>query len=119
MKNRRREQGSIIQRGPERWSVVIDQGKDEKGNRIRKWHTVSGGKRDAERELRRLLAEMDAGTYVPPSKLTVGEFLDRWLSDYARVKVNPKVFERYQEIVRLHLAPTLGYHQLEKLQPLQ
>ena len=45
-------------------------------------------------------------------------FLKRWLRDYAAVRVAAKTFERYAEIVRLHLIPALGHHPLAKLQPL-
>ena len=45
-------------------------------------------------------------------------YLERWLRDYCAVKVSPKTAERYTQIVRLHLTPTLGHHQLTKLRPL-
>jgi len=61
---------------------------------------------------------MNSGAYVEPTRETVGSFLNRWLADYARVKVAPTTFERYEEIVRLHLIPVLGHHPLAKLQPL-
>jgi integrase len=40
------------------------------------------------------------------------------LSDYAEVNVAAKMFERYAEIIRVHLVPALGHHRLTKLQPL-
>jgi hypothetical protein len=36
----------------------------------------------------------------------------------ARTNVGARTFERYAEIVRVHLAPALGHHLLPKLQPL-
>jgi integrase len=79
---------------------------------------VRGVKRDAQRELARLLHSLDTGGYVEPNRLTVGEYLRLWLDDYAKANVSAKTFERYEEIVRLHLTPGLGNLLLTKLHPL-
>lgn len=83
-----------------------------------KWHTVKGGKREAQRELNRLLAAKQTGAYVEPSKLTVGQYLERWLQDYANAKVGKRTYEFYAEVVGKHLVPALGNLPLVKLQPL-
>ena len=51
--------------------------------------------------------------------MTVSEFLDRWLTDYAKPKVSPKTYERYQEMIDGHISPALGSYLLPKLAPLQ
>src|SRR5262249_39556137 len=51
-------------------------------------------------------------------KMTLTDYLNRWLSEYAKHNVAPKTFERYDEIVRLHLIPALGGHRLPALRPL-
>jgi integrase len=98
---------------------VIDLGRDADGKRRQKWSTVHGGKRDAQRELTRLLNELNTGAYVEPSRLTLGEFLEKWLVDYARSNVTAKTFERYAQIIRKSIRPALGSIPLAKLQPLQ
>lgn len=110
--------GHIRQRGKSSWSIVLDLGRDAGGKRRQKWHTVHGTKRDAQREIAHLLHSLHTGTYVEPSRTTVGEYFTRWLEGYAKVNVAPKTFERYEEIVKLHLTPALGAHALAKLQPL-
>jgi integrase len=110
--------GHIRQRSPKSWASVLDLGPDATGKRRQKWHTVRGGKKDAQRELARLLHEINTGAYVEPSRMTLSDYLDRWLDDYARPNVSAKTFERYEEIARLHLKPALGHHPLSKLQPL-
>jgi integrase len=111
--------GHVRQRGPQSWAVVLDLGRDGTGKRRQKWHTVRGTKKDAQRELARLLHEINTDSYVEPSKMTLSDYLDQWLRDYARPNVSAKTFERYEEIVRLHLKPALGHHTLSKIQPLQ
>jgi len=111
-----RRRGSITQRSPGSWSIWIDSGRDAEGKRSRKMITFRSTKVAAERELTRLLRELDTGAFVDPSKLTVGEYLEKWL---AQVKpgVGGKTWERYGEIVRLHLIPALGRIPLPKLTP--
>lgn len=79
---------------------------------------ICSTKRDAERELARLVNEVQTGTYVPPSRLTVAAYLDTWTEEYARSQVSAKTLERYEEIVRCHLAPALGHHLLDDLKPI-
>ena len=110
--------GHIRKRGKNSWSIVLDLGRDANGKRRQKWHAVHGTKKDAQRECARLVNSMATGAYVEPSKATLGSYLDHWLEAYARPNVAPKTFERYAEIVRLHLKPELGHHLLAKLQPL-
>ncbi len=110
--------GHIRQRGPRSWAIVLDLGRDAAGRRRQKWHSIRGTRRDAERELARLLHEIHTGAYVEPSRMKLSDYLDRWLEDYARPNVSGKTFERYEEIVRLHLKPALGHHELSKLQPI-
>src|SRR5680860_740229 len=94
-------------------------GIDAEGKRRQKWHTVHGTKKDAEAELARLVHEVNTGAYAEPDKMLVREYLDRWLKDYARVSVAPKTYERYDQIVRLHLSPAIGHIPILKLKPLQ
>jgi integrase len=111
--------GSLKQRSPGSWSVVIYLGKDPVTAKKRyKWHTVEGNKKKAQAELTRLLRELQTGTYVEPAKLTVGEYLQKWLLDYAKIKVSAKTYERYDGIIRNHLIPEFGSMPLPKLQPL-
>ena len=80
--------GHIRQRGEKSWAIVLDLGRDAEGKRRQKWHTVRGRKKDAERELARLLHEINTGAYVEPSRMTLSDYLDRWLEDYARPNVS-------------------------------
>src|SRR3546814_516314 len=70
--------GSIIRRGKESWRLKFDIGRDPaNGKRLTRYVTVRGKKQDAQRELNRLLHQVDEGTLVEPSKLTVKDWLTR------------------------------------------
>ena len=57
------------------------------------------------------------GLPPPPERQTVGQFLDRWLKDTVKPTVRPLTSERYAQLVRLHIKPTLGRIPLAKLGP--
>ena len=110
--------GHIRKRGQHSWGIAAELERDPAtGKRRQHWETVKGTRKDAERRLRGLLTSIEAGTYVQPTKLTVSEFLETWLRDYAAVNVRARTFERYQSIVRRHLIPSLGGVYLSQLQP--
>ncbi|MDE5755956.1 MAG: site-specific integrase [Clostridia bacterium] len=46
------------------------------------------------------------------------EWLDIWIENTVRPTAKSKTYQRYKEIVRLHLIPKLGEYQLEELSPL-
>jgi len=62
------------------------------------------------------LHEIRTGTYVEPSKVTLGEWLTRWLDDYKRPEVKLTTYENYKINVDSHIIPSLGNTQLMKLQ---
>jgi len=56
------------------------------------------------------------GAYLEPSKVTVAEFLEKWLGQI-EPRVAPRTLERYQEIARKNIVPLLGQTILTKLRP--
>src|SRR5713101_7144011 len=99
----------IYARGKDTWRIAYDGPRGPDGGRNQLFKTFKGTQRQAIAERRRLLREIDTGSYVEPSRLTVSEFLEKWLNDYAKTNVRPRTFQRYEEIVRCHLSPALGH----------
>ena len=110
--------GHIRRRGERSWAIVLDIGRDNSGKRRQRWHSINGTKKDAERELNRLLHSMNSGGYIEPSRLSVADFLRKWLDDCAKPNVAGKTFERYEQLVVQHLIPAIGNIPLAKLHPL-
>jgi integrase len=63
------------------------------------------------------MADRDGGSVFDVGALTVGEYLERWLSDTVRGTVRVSTFERHEQIIRTHLAPALGRVKLRTLTP--
>lgn len=59
---------------------------------------------------------LNEGTYLEPSKMTLGEWLDIWLADYLNA-VKPMTVENYNQHVTNHIKPALGSIRLEALNP--
>ena len=110
--------GSIRQRSKGSWEVCVDIGRNPMtGKRLRHFESVKGNKKVAEQRLHELLRTIEQNAYVKPTRVTVADFLEEWLQDYAKANTAPRTYERYEEIVRGHLIPTLGSVPLLALQP--
>lgn len=67
--------------------------------------------------LRRALEDADQGLRLPPQRLTVGAWLDRWLADHVERHLRPRTARSYADTVRLYLKPHLGSIPLARLTP--
>jgi integrase len=106
--------GSIKRRGRFSWRLKVDLPSAGEGRQTY-YRTVRGTRRDAERELAKIVNAAHDGTLVEPSKLTVGAYLQTWLS-------NPhglanKTAERYRQLARYQILPHLGAVPLQQLRP--
>jgi integrase len=110
--------GSIVERSPGHWAIILDQRDPATGKRKRKWHSYKGTKRQAQIECARLISEMYGGAYVGPSKLMLGQYFVRWLI-HVKPNVSPRTHERYGDLLNKNLAPVLGAKLLFKLQPIE
>lgn len=73
-------------------------------------------KTEVAQKLREATAQIDAGTYTAPSKMTLGQWLDIWLETYL-IDVKPRTVESYLCQIKNHIRPDLGTHLMEKLDP--
>lgn len=78
---------------------------------------MRGTKKDAEREALTQMGSAMRGTYVDPSKETVGHFLVRWLTDYVDPSLALRTRLRYRDVVEHDLIPHLGSLPLQHLRP--
>ncbi len=75
-------------------------------------------KEDARRKLSRALHAIEVGSLADAHGITVGEFLDQWLTEVVQPNVRPWTYKGYEVHVRLHLKPGIGHIPLDKLAPL-
>ena len=76
-------------------------------------------RKEVQEKLKVALREQQQGTLVTAPQQKLEDFLKQWLEDTQKHSIRPRSFERYDEIVRLHIVPVLGRIQLQKLTPQQ
>jgi integrase len=114
--------GSIIKRSNSSYTLVIPIVDPVTGKTKQKWITVKGkgkaGQKKAEDTLTQYVNEVNHGSFVEPSKLTVSAFLDKYISIHAEQNVAATTLARYKSIIEHHLKPALGGLPLVRLTPI-
>ena len=101
-------------RGANSYHVQIEL--DRIGNkRNRRFFTIKGTYKDAQKALTAALNAADAGTLVDPTRMTVQEYLQAWLD--SSTTLSPKTRERYDELAKVQIFPHVGQIKIQKLKP--
>jgi integrase len=116
-KRRGRGEGSISQRTDGLWEAKVSLGYDGEGKRRRK--TIYGKtKGEVQEKLRKIQTDAQLGLMSDPTNLTIAKYLNSWLENTAKVKTSPTTYQRYEQLVRLHINPHIGGLRLEKVAPI-
>lgn len=107
---------SVRKRG-KYYHIVLEKGRDANGKRIQEWMaTEFTRKADAQAREEEMKLSLRRGTYIKPTKKTVGEFLIEWLED-RKSEIKASTWEHYDWLRRLHVDPVIGNIELMKLSP--
>jgi hypothetical protein len=109
--------GHLRERSPGHWAIVLES-LDGAGKRKRRWFSFQGTKREAQRRCAELIADTRGGSATSPERMTVEQYLERWL-DHMRPFISPKSHERYAQMVRANLIPVIGTTLIAKVTPMQ
>lgn len=104
--------GSVRQRDNGTWEArcVIN------GKRV----SFYGAKQsDALKAMRAAQKAADDGTYFEPTRLTVKEWLEKWLDEYVALSAKPLTLAAYRSSSNTHIIPALGKIPLKSLNPTQ
>ena len=108
---------SIYKDDEGRWHGYVSMGLKDNGRRDRRH--VSGERRaDVQAKVRELERHRDEGAGAAAGRqATVTAWLEHWLDTIAAPKVRPSTLQRYRQLVKFQLAPKVGHHRLDRLQP--
>lgn len=111
MKRRARGEGTIFKEKTGLWvgEITLPNGK-----RRRKRAKTQGAVQEwlqTQREASR------NGLLVEDDKVSFGQFIDRYFEDVVRHNVQPKTFESYESITRVHIKPALEKERLSRITP--
>lgn len=99
------------------WLVSVELGRDPTTGRRRRAYLTVHTRREAEREEARLRHEAATGLDLEPTKISLAEYLKRWL-DAVRPNLAPSTDRRYEDLLRHQVIPHIGTIPLSKLRPL-
>ena len=74
--------------------------------------------REAQAYLTRKLRERDLGPDVEGAKITLNEYLDRWLETAVKPRVREKTCHDYEGVLRRYIRPNFGERVLAGMRPL-
>lgn len=109
---------AIIKRGKDTWLIRIFLGRDNNGKRKYFNETFKGKKKDAGNFEMKKKTEMNAGISIEHSKVTVDEYLEKWLEISAKPRLKERTHGDYKEYLKRYVSPNIGKMKLSKLKPL-
>jgi len=109
-------EGSIFQRKDGRWVGQILTGyKPDTGKP--KYKLIYGKTRkEVAAKLTQALTSIQNGTYTEPNKVTLQQWLHKWMGVFQE-DISPNFYARRKDLIRLHINPALGKALLTKLKP--
>jgi integrase len=110
--------GTIRQRKDGRWEARYTVGRNPgTGKQIQK--SVYGAtQKEVVKKLQQTQTDIERGAYTEPSKMTLGAWMDIWVSEYTG-HVKPNTRNVYASYTTNRVKPELGLVPLQKLQPHQ
>jgi integrase len=113
-KKRGNNEGSIYRRKNGTWAAQYTVWTAEG----RKRRSVSGKTRaEVARKLTEAMADRDGGLLHNAGKLTIREYLNRWLADSVKGTVKETTYANYAYVIHKHISPALGHVKLKTLTP--
>ena len=114
-KKRANGEGSIRKRKDGRWEGRYTAGHDpETGKAIYK-NVLGRTQTEVKEKLKAAIKETQSLDLTKVGKYTVGEWMEVWFEDYAKIKVRPSSHQTYRGYIDNHINPNIGDIPLEKL----
>lgn len=109
--------GHIEKRGETAWRLIFDLGKDAvTGKRRTQRVTFHGTKREAQRRLTQLLADVGQGRYIEPAKLLVGDYVEERVAVWSDGgTIGGRTTERYRQLLKCQIRLHIGGKPLQAL----
>lgn len=107
--------GSIVKKG-KKWYIIVEM-KDENGKRKRKWLSGFTSEKEAEKKLPEVLQQLNTNSFVDTNNITLRDYLQLWLKDYAKHNVAPTTYDKYSYASN-KISEILGNMKLQQIKPL-
>lgn len=115
MAKRANGEGTICKRKDGLWMTAVIIGRDAAtGKPVRKY-CYGKTKGEVQQKKDALLEQSKGPVYIDADKITVGQWVEKWLTVYARASVRGNTYIGYRSVVNNHILPILGDIKLQKL----
>ncbi len=84
-------------------------------NNRQKWETVGPNKKEAEKRLAEINAQLNSGTFHQPTEILFEDFAAKWLEQYAKSAVKISTFKSYSNTIRVQLLPVFKGFPIHKI----
>lgn len=118
-KKRANGEGNIRKRKDGRWEGRYTAGHDpESGKPIYK-NVLGKTQAETKEKLKRAIEETKGLDIAKAGQYTVGQWMDVWFENYAKLKVRPSSHQTYRGYIDNHIRPNIGNTPLSKLTSLE
>ena len=118
-KRRANGEGSIRKRSDGRWEGRYTAGHDpETGKAIYK-NVLGKTQAEVKDKLKKAIEETAGLDVIKAEKYTLGQWMDIWFENYAKIKVRPSSHQTYRGYIDNHIKPHIGKIPLSKLSSLE
>lgn len=99
-----------------RWEVKYCAGHDPGTGKLIRKSIYGKTAEECAKKLRATVAAIDAGTYIEPERMPLGQWLHLWLNEYC-IDIKERSRDNYRSSIETHIIPKLGAVPLCELQP--
>ena len=114
-KKRANGEGSIRKRKDGRWEGRYTAGHDPNTGKAIYKNVLGKTQTEVKEKLKKAIEESKGLDIVKAGEYTVGQWLDFWLENYAKLKVRPSSYQTYKGFLNNHIKPNIGNIPLPKL----
>ena len=114
-KKRANGEGSIRKRKDGRWEGRYTAGHDPETGKLIYKNVLGRTQAEVKEKLKAAIKETQSLDVTKAGKYTMGEWMEVWFEDYAKIKVRPSSHQTYRGYIDNHINPNIGDIPLEKL----
>ena len=114
-KRRANGEGSIRHRSDGRWEGRYTAGRDPVTGKAIYKNVLGKSQSEVKQKLKTAQAENAKVDIAKADQYTVGQWMDVWFENYAKLKVRPSSHQTYRGYIDNHIKPNIGNMQLKKL----
>ena len=111
--------GLIRKRPDGRWEGRYTLGFDPKTGKQKQKYVYGKTQKEVRQKLTQIASDVDEGSFLEPSSMKVGAWLELWLETYVVPSKKPYTVSSYTNICRRYLIPHLGRLPISQLNSLQ